>query len=198
MRRREVFIADKSASSRQRLRRILTEAGYAVVGEAADGSSALRGIRSLEPEVVVLDSELPALNGFEVARIVEEDHLAPVVLIASQTSWEFVEKAKESSVSAYLVRPVSERDLIPAIELAIVNYERRSRLQDKIRELEESLESRKVIERAKGVLMKTMGLSEGEAYRLIQKQAMDKSTSMRAIAEAILLTYEIKKKGRGG
>ncbi|HHV61630.1 MAG TPA: ANTAR domain-containing protein [Firmicutes bacterium] len=198
MRRREVFIADKSASSRQRLRRILTEAGYAVVGEAGDGSSALRGIRSLEPEVVVLDSDLPALNGFEVARIVEEDHLAPVVLIASQTSWEFVEKAKESSVSAYLVRPVSERDLIPAIELAIANYERRSRLQEKIRELEESLESRKVIERAKGVLMKTMGLSESEAYRLIQKQAMDKSTSMRAIAEAVLLTYELKKKGRGG
>ncbi|HHY46867.1 MAG TPA: ANTAR domain-containing protein [Firmicutes bacterium] len=193
MPKREVFVADANAQSRRRLKRLLTEAGYAVAGEAQDAPGALRAIRALMPDVAIVDVDLPGLGGLEVVKILEEDRLCPAVLVASQMTWEMVEKARESMVLACLIKPISAQDLVPTIEFAIANYERAIKLEEKIRQLEERLDTRKVVERAKGYLMKSLGISEAEAYRLIQKRSMDKGVSMRQIAEAILLTEGFKR-----
>ncbi|HHY97136.1 MAG TPA: ANTAR domain-containing protein [Firmicutes bacterium] len=192
MPKRNVFIADADSQARRRLKRLLIDAGYAVSGEAQDGHGALRAIRAATPDVAMVDVDLPGLGGLEVARILEEDRLCPAVIIASQMTWEMVEKARESMVLACIMKPIAMQDLVPTIEFAIANYERTISLQDKIRQLEERLDTRKVVERAKGYLMRSLGISEAEAYRLIQKRSMDKGVSMRKIAEAILLMEDLK------
>jgi response regulator NasT len=186
-----VIIIDSDAAWRKNIKKMIGKMGYWVIGEAEDGLTGLKLVRARQPDLVIIEAFLPGMDGYELARIVHEDKLAPVILIASSTQQNVLEKAKTAKVFSFLVKPELEYNLIPAIELALTNYQEIIRLEGEIKELKETLETRKVIERAKGILMETMGISETEAFKRIQKQSMNKRISMRAVAEAIILAHNL-------
>ncbi|MDF9407980.1 ANTAR domain-containing protein [Pelotomaculum isophthalicicum JI] len=186
-----VILIDNDAAWRKNVKAILVKMGYWVIGEAEDGLTGLKLIRTRQPDLVIIEAFLPGMDGFEVARIVYEDKLAPVVLIGSSTHQNVIEKAKNAKVFAFLVKPELDFNLIPAVELALTNYQERVRLESQVQELQNTIETRKVVERAKGILMETMGVSEAEAFKRIQKQSMNKRISMRAVAEAIILAHNL-------
>lgn len=187
-----IFIASADPSSRQNLKHMLEREGYLIIGDASDGSQALRMIRTLQPGLVILDSELQGTSALEVARIIEEDRVAPIVLLA--TSWQrnLLNQMRELPIFAYIIKPFQENTLLPAVEAAIANYQRVCHLQEEISRLKETLAARKIIERAKGILMDAMGLTEAEAYRRIQRESMDRCLPMKRIAEAIILAHELQ------
>lgn len=186
-----VIVIDSDATWRKNIKAMLAKMGYWVIGEAEDGLTGLKMVRARQPDLVIIEAFLPGMDGHEVARIIHEDKLAPVVLIASSTRQNVLEKAKIAKVFAFLVKPELEYNLIPAVELALTNYQEIVRLENQVKELKDTLETRKVIERAKGILMETMGLSETEAFKRIQRQSMNKRISMRAVAEAIILAHNL-------
>ncbi len=186
-----VIIIDSDAAWRKNIKKMIGKMGYWVIGEAEDGLTGLKLVRARQPDLVIIEAFLPGMDGYELARIINEDKLSPVILIASSTQQNVLEKAKAAKVFSFLVKPELEYNLIPAIELALTNYQEIIRLEGEIKELKETLETRKVIERAKGILMETMGISETEAFKRIQKQSMNKRISMRAVAEAIILAHNL-------
>lgn len=195
MQQPRIFIASADPAARQNLKYLLVREGYLIAGEAPDGSQALRMIRTLQPDLVILDNELPGTTPLEVARIVEEDGVAPVIFLASSWHRNLMEHTHEFPFFAYLIKPVQENTLLPAIEAALTNYQKICHLQQEISRLKETLAARKVIERAKGILMDTMGLTEAEAYRRMQRQSMDRCVPMKNIAEAIIVAHELQSGG---
>lgn len=187
-----IFVASADPSSRQNLKNMLEREGYLVIGEASDGSQALRMIRTLQPGLVILDSELQGISALEVARIIEDDQIAPIVLLAPSWHRNLLNQVSDLPIFAYIIKPVQENTLLPAIEAAIANYQRVCRLQEEISKLKETLAARKIIERAKGILMDTMGLTEADAYRRIQRESMDRCIPMKTVAEAIILAHELQ------
>ncbi|MCL5056931.1 MAG: response regulator [Actinobacteria bacterium] len=192
MAEQRIVLVDSDPVARKNLKSMLTKLGYWVVGETGDGLNALKMVRTRQPELVILDSAIPGMDGFEVAKIIHEDKLAPVVILTSTYSQGMVERAKEARVSAFLVKPVDEISILPAIELALASYGEIVNLETKLQDLKELLETRKILEKAKGILMETMGLSEAEAFRRMQKQSMNKRVSMRQVAEAVILAQNLK------
>jgi AmiR/NasT family two-component response regulator len=186
-----VVVIENDATWRRNIKAILAKMGYWVVGEAEDGQTGLKIIRSRQPDLVIVEAFLPGLDGYEVAKIVNEDKLAPVIMVASSTKQNIIEKAKAAKVFAFLMKPELEFNLIPAVELALTNYQEIIRLENEVKELKDTLATRKIIERAKGILMDTMGITETEAFKRIQKQSMNKRISMRAVAEAIILAHNL-------
>ncbi|MHB8157706.1 MAG: ANTAR domain-containing response regulator [Desulfocucumaceae bacterium] len=187
-----IVLVDSDPAGRKNLKSMLTKLGYWVVGETGDGLSALKMVRTRQPELVIIDSTIPGMDGFEVAKIIHEDKLAPVVVLTSSYSQAMVERAREARVSALLSKPVDEVSILPAIELALAGYDEVVQLESKLKELKELLETRKILEKAKGIMMETMGLNEAEAFRRMQKQSMNKRISMRQVAEAVILTQNLK------
>lgn len=181
-----VLIADDEALIRMGLRTMLTEAGYQVVGEAGDGRRALDLIRKLDPDLVFLDIKMPPPDGLAVAQQVMETGPRPVVLLTAYGDREYVDRARRSGVMAYLVKPIKEADLIPTIELAMQHFRTMGLLSEKIESLEETLETRKLVERAKGALMQREGLSEADAFGRIQKASRDQRRPMKEIAQEVL------------
>lgn len=192
MQQPKIFIASADPSARQNLKYMLVREGYLIAGEAPDGSQALRMIRTLQPSLIILDSELQGTNALEVARIIEEDGVAPIILLASSWHRNLLARTRDFPIFAYLIKPVQESTLLPAVEAALANYQKISRLQQEISKLKETLAARKIIERAKGILMDTMGLTEAEAYRRMQRQSMDRCVPMKSIAEAIIVAHELQ------
>lgn len=192
MAEQRIVLVDNDSNWRKNLKSMLTKLGYWVVGETGDGLNALKMVRSRQPELVIIDAGIPGMDGFEVAKIIHEDKLAPVIILSSTHSQAMVEKAKEARVSALLTKPVDEMSILPAIELALANYGEIVKLESKVKELKELLETRKLLERAKGILIETMGLTEAEAFRRMQKQSMNKRISMRQVAEAVILAQNLK------
>lgn len=188
-----IVVADEDPVFRKNLKEMLQKGGYLVTQEVGDGQSAIRAIRSVEPDLVILNAQLPVTDGLEVARIVEESHLAPVILIANRSRQDLMQQAKKSSAMAFLAKPVSELNLFAAIELALTNYEKVSSLQREVAELKNILATRKVIEKAKGLLMNQLGISEEGAFKKLQQQSMKTRTSMKSVAEAIIVAHEIQK-----
>jgi response regulator NasT len=186
-----IIVVDSDATWRKNIKAILAKMGYYVIGEAEEGMTGLKLVRTRQPELVIIEAFLPGMDGHEVARIIHEDKLAPVILIASSTQQNLIEKAKLARVFAFLVKPDLEYNLIPAVELALTNYQEIIKLEEKVKELKETLETRKIIERAKGILMETLKVPETEAFKRIQKQSMNKRISMRAVAEAIILAHNL-------
>jgi response regulator NasT len=181
-----VLIADDEAVIRLGLRAMLEEQGYQVVGEAGDGRRALDLVGKLHPDLVFLDIKMPHLDGLAAARALLAERTVPVVILTAYADREFVRQAREAGVLAYLVKPVRESDLRPAVEMAIGRFREIQALREEIGDLEETLRTRKVVERAKGILMRRYGLDEAEAFARIQKQARDGRKTMRAVAEAIV------------
>jgi AmiR/NasT family two-component response regulator len=186
-----VVVADDESIIRMDLKTLLEEMGHSVVGEAADGQKALDLTRSLRPDVVIMDIKMPVMDGLDAAKIIAEEKIAPVVLLTAYSQKDLIERAKEAGVFGYLVKPFQESDLMPAIEIAISRYLEMQELESTVGDLENKLETRKVVDRAKGILMDKRKLSEAEAFRLIQQQSMNQRKSMREIAEAIIIAHEI-------
>jgi len=192
MAEQRIVLVDSDAASRKNLKLMLTKLGYWVVGETGDGLNALKMVRTRQPELVIIDSSISGMDGFEVAKIIHEDKLAPVVVLTSAYTQAMVERAKEARISALLLKPVDEAGILPAIELALASYGEVVKLEGKLKELKELLETRKLLEKAKGIMMETMGLSEAESFRRMQKQSMNKRISMRQVAEAVILAQNLK------
>jgi len=188
-----IVLADADTTWSKNIKAMLNKSGYWVVGEAGDGVSALKMIRSRQPDLLIIDASLPGMDGLQIARIAHEDKLAPVIVTSSSSHQGIMEKAREARVYALLFKPVSESSLLPAVELALVNYQEVINLERNIKDLKETLETRKLVERAKGILMDTMGLSEPESFRRMQRQSMNQRVSMRVVAEAVIMSYELKK-----
>ncbi|HOG46447.1 MAG TPA: response regulator [Anaerolineae bacterium] len=192
MERTRVIIADDESIIRMDLREMLTNLGYLVVGEAGDGRSAVNQARELRPDVVIMDIKMPDMDGIEAARILTQERIAPVVLLTAFSQQELVGRAKEAGVVGYLVKPFREPDLGPAIEVALARFAEFRALEKEVADLQETLETRKVVDRAKGILMDTQGLSESEAFRKIQRMSMNTRKPMKEIAEAIILAEEAR------
>jgi len=189
--RRRILIADDEPLIRLDLREMLTTLGYNVVGEAADGATAVRLAREAEPDLVIMDIQMPEIDGLEAARLLTAENIAPVLLLTAYSQKELVERAQQAGVVGYLVKPFRDSDIQPAVEIALTRFEEFRAMRTQLQTLEESLETRKSVDRAKGVLMDTQGLKEADAFRRIQKLSMDSRKSMREVAEAILLAHQV-------
>ncbi len=190
MERTRVIVADDESLIRMDLREMLTNLGYLVVGEVGDGRSAVNLARELKPDVVVMDIKMPDMDGIEAARILTEERVAPVLLLTAYSQRDLVDRAKEAGVAGYIVKPFRESDLAPAIEVAISRFEEFRALEKEMGDLKQALETRKFVDRAKGILMDSQGLSEAEAFRKIQKMSMNTRKPMREVAEAIILAQQ--------
>jgi len=186
-----LVIADDESIIRMNLKETLVSLGYLVVGEAGDGVSVINLARELRPDLVLMDIKMPKLDGIQAARILTEEKIAPVLLLTAYSDRELVERAKEAGVVNYIVKPFREAELLPAIEIAIARYQEFLEMDRQVADLKETLETRKLVERAKGILMDTQGLKEAEAFRKIQQLSMNTRKSMKEIAQAILLAHEI-------
>jgi two-component system, response regulator PdtaR len=191
MERTRVIVADDESLIRMDLREMLTNLGYLVVGEVADGRSAVNQARELRPDVVVMDIKMPDMDGIEAAKILTEERVAPVVLLSAYSQRELVERAREAGVVAYLVKPYREEELAPAIEVALARFAEFKDLEKQVADLQQALETRKLVDRAKGILMDKQGLTEAEAFRKIQKMSMDNRKAMKDVAEAIILAHQV-------
>lgn len=190
MERRRIIIADDEALLRNDLREMLTDLGYLVIGEVGDGRSAVNLARELKPDVVVMDIRMPDMDGIEAARILTAERIAPVLLLTAYGEKNLVERAKEAGVIGYMVKPFRDNELAPAIEIALSRFAEFRQLEKEATDLKEVLETRKLIDRAKGILMDTQGIREAEAFRKIQKMSMDTRRPMKEIAQAIIITHE--------
>ncbi len=184
--RRRVVVAEDETIIRLDIVEILTEAGFDVVGEAADGDAAVRLAEESEPDLVVMDVKMPVMDGITAAERIGRARLAPVVLLTAFSQRELVDRAREAGAMAYVVKPFSAADLLPAVEIAISRFQEITALEDEVADLTARFETRKRVERAKGLLQTRMGLSEPEAFRWIQKTSMDRRLTMREVADAVL------------
>ncbi len=191
MERTRVIIADDESLIRMDLREMLTNLGYLVVGDAADGRSAVHLARELRPDIVIMDIKMPDMDGIEAAKILTEERVAPVLLLSAYSQQELVQRAQKAGVAGYMVKPFRESDLTPSIEVALARFSEFRQMEREADDLRDALETRKAVDRAKGILMDTQGLSETEAFRRIQKMSMNNRKSMRSVAEAIILAHQV-------
>ena len=180
------MIAEDEALIRMDLAEMLAEEGYDVVAEAADGESAVQLAEEHRPDLVVLDVKMPKLDGIAAAQRIAAQRIAPVVILTAFSQRDLVERARDAGAMAYLVKPFTKNDLVPAIEMAVSRFAEVQTLASEVADLTEQLETRKLVDRAKGVLQQQLGLSEPDAFRWIQKTAMDLRLSMRQVAEGVL------------
>ncbi|QXM06437.1 ANTAR domain-containing response regulator [Crassaminicella indica] len=183
-----IVVADSSEGSRKLICKLLNKKGYKTY-QATDGAGAIRISRSIFPELVIMDTNLWGINAYEAARIIEEDKLSTVIFATSNPTSAFYEKLKNMNIFAYVVKPIYPEQLYQMVEFSIMNASKIHLLSKKIEKLENTLESRKKIDRAKGLLMKALKITEDEAYKLLRKKSMDDCVSMNVIAEKIIKKY---------
>jgi len=179
-------VAEDESLIRLDLAEMLAEEGYQVVGEAADGATAVRLAEELRPDLVVMDVKMPVLDGISAAEQIVAQRIAPVLILTAFSQRELVERARSAGAMAYLVKPFVKADLVPAIEMALSRHEEITQLEQEVADLTDRLETRKLVDRAKGLLQTRFGLTEPDAFRWIQKAAMDKRTSMREVAQVVI------------
>lgn len=183
---RRVVVAEDETLIRLDLVEMLGEEGYDVVGQAGDGQQAVDLATELKPDLVIMDVKMPRRDGIDAAAEIAAKRIAPVVILTAFSQRDLVERARDAGAMAYLVKPFSKSDLVPAIELAASRYSEISALETEVADLSDRLETRKLVERAKSVLMRTQGLTEPQAFKWIQRTAMDRRTTMKAVADVVL------------
>jgi two-component system, response regulator PdtaR len=184
--RRRVVIAEDETLIRMDLAEMLGEEGYDVVGQAGDGARAIELTEELRPDLVIVDVKMPVLDGIAAAERIAGQRIAPVVILTAFSQRELVERARDAGAMAYLVKPFTKSDLVPAIEMAVSRFAELDALEREVADLNERLETRKAVDRAKGVLQKELGISEPDAFRWIQKTAMDLRLSMRQVSDGVV------------
>lgn len=191
--RRRVVVAEDESIIRMDIVETLRDNGFDVVGEATNGESAVQLATDLRPDLVVMDVKMPQLDGISAAERLTKDHIAPVVLLTAFSQKELVERATEAGALAYVVKPFTPNDLLPAIEIALASYAQIIALEAEVTDLVDRFETRKLVERAKGLLTEKMGLSEPDAFRWIQKASMDRRLTMRDVSQTIIEQLAPKK-----
>ncbi len=184
--KRRAIVAEDEALIRMDIVETLREGGYDVVGEASNGEECVKLARELKPDVVVTDVKMPIMDGITAAEHIAKERLAPVVLLTAFSQTELVERARDAGAMAYVVKPFTPADLLPAVEIAASRFVEIRALENEIADINERMETRKRVERAKGLLMEKMQLNEPEAFRWIQKTSMDRRLTMREVAEAVI------------
>ena len=182
----KIVIADDSAVIRMDLKELLREAGHEVVGETANGRRAVAITRDCRPDLVIMDIKMPDMDGIEAARLIAAESLAPVLLLTAFDDAALVERAKDAGVLAYLVKPIEEKNLFPAIEIALSRWQEMKSLEEELDKMRDSLETRKLLDRAKGVLMQAHNIGEDEAYRRLQRYSMAKRRPLKDVAAAVV------------
>jgi len=190
-RKLRIIIADDDPIIRLDLKKMLEDCQYEVVGEAGDGAKAVEMARNLKPDVAILDIMMPEMDGIDAAKLITDEKISPVLLLTAYSQLDLVNRAKDAGVYSYLVKPFKEADLMPQIEVAIARWEAFLKIEEQASDLEDKLETRKSVDRAKGILMDQYGLKEQEAFRRIQVQSMNTRKSMREIAEAIIIAHNV-------
>lgn len=188
-----ILLAEDEALIRMDLAEMLTEAGHEIVGQAADGEQAVALAKETEPDLVVMDIKMPGIDGISAAEQIGKEGLAPVVMLTAFSDKNLVERARDAGVMSYVVKPFSAADVLPAIDIARARWAERKALESEVADLGERFETRKRVDRAKGLLMTQLKLSEAEAFRWIQKAAMDRRLSMREVADAVIAGMPAKK-----
>jgi len=183
---KRVIVAEDESLIRIDIVETLRDHGFEVVAEASDGEKAVALAEELRPDLVVMDVKMPLMDGISAAEILTKKKIAPVVLLTAFSQRELVERASEAGALAYVVKPFTPNDLIPAIDIALGRYAQIQALEDEVADMAERLESRKILDRAKGILNNTMGLTEPEAFRWIQKASMDRRLTMREVAQTVI------------
>ncbi|MBW3625462.1 MAG: response regulator [Armatimonadetes bacterium] len=186
-----ILIADDEPIIRLDLRQLLENMGHTVIGEAGDGETAVTLARQLRPDLILLDVKMPGKDGIEAAGAISRERIAPVIILTAYGQGDLIERAKNAGVFNYLVKPFKETDLFPAVEVALSRWREYIEIEEKVGQLEDALETRKLVDRAKGILMKKYGLSEPEAFRRIQIQSMKTRKPMKDLAEALILAEEV-------
>ena len=197
MRSLRVLIADDEALLRLDIREMLECAGHIVVGEAENGKAAVAAAEKEKPDLVIMDVKMPVMDGLEAARLIGEAKLAPVLLLTAYSQQEIVKQATDSGVFAYLVKPIREEELFPAIEIAISRFEAFMRLNAALDKAKDDLETRKILDRAKGILMDQYKFTEKDAFQAMQKLSMDRRLSLKAVAKAVIASAEIQNRETG-
>jgi response regulator NasT len=195
--RMNVIIAEDESLIRMDLREMLEEDGHDIVAEANNGAEAVELTRSHKPHIVFMDVEMPEMNGLEAARIIGEEKLAPVVIVTAFSQRAYVKEAAEAGAMAYLTKPFTKQDIMPAMEVAVARFTEAITLAEQVKDLDERLETRKLVDRAKGMLM-DKGMSEADAFHRLQKLAMDKRIPLKQVAEAVILADEAGVEDAGG
>ncbi|MFF1721586.1 ANTAR domain-containing response regulator [Streptomyces sviceus] len=192
-----VVIAEDEALIRLDLKEMLEEEGYSVVGEAGDGEQAVELAREHKPDLVILDVKMPKLDGISAAEKIAEERIAPVLMLTAFSQRDLVERARDAGAMAYLVKPFSKSDVVPAIEMAVSRFTELKELENEVADLTQRLETRKLVDRAKSILQTSYGLTEPAAFRWIQKTSMDRRMSMQQVAEAVIQDADEKKASKG-
>ncbi|NMM99557.1 transcriptional regulator [Bifidobacterium sp. DSM 109958] len=188
--RRKVVVAEDEALIRMDIVEALTDAGYDVVGQAANGDEAVDLAREYKPDVVVMDVKMPGKDGITAATEIAQENIAPVVMLTAFSQQSLVEKAADAGAMAYVVKPFVPEKLLPALEVAISRFDQINALKDEVTDMKARFEARKRVDRAKGLLMENMGLTESEAFRWIQKTSMDRRLTMQEVADAVIAQVE--------
>ena len=183
---KKVLIAEDEALIRLDLVELLTEEGFEVVGQAANGEEAVKLARELEPDLIIMDVKMPGMDGITAAEVIGEERIATILMLTAFSQSELVERARDAGVMGYLVKPFGANEVVPAIEVAIGRFAELRAIEEELANLEDRFESRKIIDQAKGMLQEGLGLTEPEAFRWIQKTAMDLRKSMREVAEGVI------------
>ncbi len=187
---RRVLIAEDEALIRMDLAEMLRDEGYQVVGEAGDGQEAVELAEELRPDLVIMDVKMPRRDGIDAASEIAAKRIAPIVVLTAFSQRDLVERARDAGAMAYLVKPFSISDLIPAIEVAVSRFSEMTELEREVADLSDRLATRKLVERAKGLLQAKQGMTEPEAFKWIQRAAMDRRTTMKRVAEVVLETLD--------
>jgi len=187
---KRVLVAEDEAIIRLDLAEMLGEAGYEVVGQAGDGEQAVAMALELRPDIVIMDVKMPVMDGITAAEQIGKERICPVVMLTAFSQTELVERARDAGVMAYVVKPFTASDVTPALDIALSRWSELKALEVEVADLGERLETRKAVDRAKGVLMAKLKITEGEAFRWIQKTAMDRRMGMREVADAVVAGME--------
>lgn len=187
-----ILVVDDEPITRMDLIEILQEQNCTVVAEAADGKTAVNLGRTIRPEITLMDIKMPgSIDGLDAARILAEEEICPVVLLTAYNHKKFIEKSADAGVFGYLIKPIDENEIFPALKVAVAKWQYTQELKEENAKLKNKLEKRKIIDIAKGILMDKYDMKEKEAYRKIQKLSMEKRTDMSEIAKSIIISQEL-------